>query len=86
MSGKGKRAWKNTAARRCNTRKPLTILLMIPGVAEEELTSDPTRSLRMVLYSTSGQIPKEDKIQDIVHALGRSIVFNASTELHVLVS
>lgn len=36
-----------------------------PGVAEQELEADPKRSLRMVLYSTSGSIPKEDKIRYI---------------------
>jgi pimeloyl-ACP methyl ester carboxylesterase len=34
-----------------------------PGVAEEELEADPKRSLRMVLYSTSGSIPKEHKVR-----------------------
>jgi pimeloyl-ACP methyl ester carboxylesterase len=34
-----------------------------PGVAEEELEADPKRSLRMVLYSTSGSIPKEHKMR-----------------------
>jgi pimeloyl-ACP methyl ester carboxylesterase len=36
-----------------------------PGVAEEELEADPKRSLRMVLYSTSGSIPKEHKVRYI---------------------
>jgi pimeloyl-ACP methyl ester carboxylesterase len=32
-----------------------------PGVAEKEFDADPKRTLRMLLYSTSGSIPKEDK-------------------------
>jgi pimeloyl-ACP methyl ester carboxylesterase len=32
-----------------------------PGVAERELEADPKRSLRMLLYSLSGSIPKEHK-------------------------
>jgi pimeloyl-ACP methyl ester carboxylesterase len=32
-----------------------------PGVAEKELEADPKRSLRMLLYSLSGSIPKEHK-------------------------
>jgi hypothetical protein len=36
-----------------------------PGVAEQELEADPKRSLRMVLYSTSGSIPKQHKVRYI---------------------
>lgn len=32
-----------------------------PGVAEEEFEADPKRTLRMLLYSLSGSIPKEHK-------------------------
>ena len=32
-----------------------------PGVAEKEFEADPKRSLRMLLYSLSGSIPKEHK-------------------------
>jgi pimeloyl-ACP methyl ester carboxylesterase len=32
-----------------------------PGVAEKELEADPKRSLRMLLYSLSGSIPKEHR-------------------------
>ena len=34
-----------------------------PGVAEKELGADPKRSLRMLLYSASGSIPKEHKVR-----------------------
>lgn len=32
-----------------------------PGVAEKDLEADPKRSMRMLLYSASGSIPKQDK-------------------------
>jgi len=32
-----------------------------PGVAEQEFEADPKRTLRMILYSCSGSIPKEHK-------------------------
>ena len=32
-----------------------------PGVAEKEFEADPERTLRMLFYSASGSIPKEDK-------------------------
>jgi len=36
-----------------------------PGVAEKEFEADPKRTLRMLLYSASGSIPKEHKMRYI---------------------
>src|SRR5277367_5761921 len=39
-----------------------------PGVAEKELEADPKRTMRMLLYSASGSIPKQDKWRYIFDA------------------